>query len=65
MTQEIVSLINRLSPDWLASNLDSINKLSQEHLFLLGRILRYELNSETAFREVESTPAEFNLNSLI
>ena len=63
MTQEIVSLINRLSPDWLASNLDSINKLSQEHLFLLGRILRYELNSETAFREVESTPAEFNLFS--
>jgi hypothetical protein len=61
--QEIFSLINNLSPEWVASNFESINKLSHEHLCLLERILWQELNSEIVFREDESTPIEFNLFS--
>lgn len=61
--QKILNLINRFSSDWVANNFESINKLSEEHLLLLEKILQQELNSEIVFREVESTPIEFNLFS--
>lgn len=61
--QETINLINKLSPEWVASNFEAIDKLSQEHLCLLERILRQELSCEIVFREVESTPIEFNLFS--